>query len=140
MTATVRVLALAATLAAASCSASGPSAAGFASRAGVLACADVVAWGTVAATRPGPDGLEVTLDVQEWVHPARGAPDLTFVADDPAQEVGAPAWRPGADPVLVVLSDDAPASWWEPAEGREAVQQWRAAGSPRTPRTECEQA
>jgi hypothetical protein len=112
----------------------------FASYAGVLGCADVVAWGTVTGSTAVDEGLEVTFDVDEWVHPGTGSDSVTFVADDPQREVAAPAWPAAQDKVLVILSEVAPTARLDVAEGEQAVQQWRDAGSPRLSDDECGQA
>jgi RNA 3'-terminal phosphate cyclase len=105
-----------------------------------LACADLVAWGTIEARERVTDGLDVTLDVDEWVHPTTGGGRVTFTADDPAENVGAPEWDPSEQRVLVVVSDVAPAEWHAAAEGERAVKQWRDAGSPRLADEECQAA
>lgn len=113
---------------------------GFASFAGVLGCAELVVWGSVEAREPVAEGLEVTFDVDEWVHPSSGGERATFVADDPAAEVGAPDWDPSEQRLLVVLSKQAPPARYAVAEGERAVEQWRDAGSPRPPDEECRRA
>ena len=118
----------------------GPGAGGFASDAGVLACADVIAWSTVAASQPVTDGLEVTVEVEEWVYPSTGNDSVTFVADDPAEEVGAPVWEASGARLLIVLSENAPPSPMSADEGVRALQEWRNANSPRTPREQCARA
>ncbi len=134
----------AAVLVAAACSPAesggGSGTGGFASYAGVLGCADVIAWGTVAARQPVRDGLEVTVDVEEWVYPSTGSGRVTFVADDPAEEVGAPAWEVSGARLLIVLSENAPASPLSAEEGARALRDWRDANSPRTPRDQCARA
>lgn len=141
MTSKVRLsLVLAAVLAAAGCSSSQPATGGFASEVGVLGCADLVAWGTVAATEQVSERLEVTFDVDEWVIPSRGIESVTFLADDPANEVGAPPWPISDERVLVVISDHAPAARYVAVEGQQAVSQWRGAGGPRPPESECARA
>jgi hypothetical protein len=64
---------------------------------------------------------------------------VVFLADDPQRETGAPAW-PVGEPMLVVVSEHAPASATSPAQGAQDVAQWRAAGSPRSSRDECARA
>lgn len=128
-----------AVLTASACGASEPVSGSFASAAGVLGCADLVAWGTVDAASPVRDGLEVTFDVDEWVIPATGSDGVTFLADDPAKEVAAPGWE-ATGRVLVIVSDAAPAARYSAADGERAVRQWRDAGSPRPPREQCERA
>lgn len=130
-------LILAAALAAAGCSASQPPVGSFASEVGVLGCAELVAWGTVAATEQAGERLEVTFDVDEWVVPSRDSDSVTFLADDPANEVAAPPWPISDERVLVVVSDSAPATRYSRPQGERAVTQWREAGSPRTPGNEC---
>ncbi len=133
-----------AVLVAAACSTAEPGTgfgtAGFASDAALLACADVIAWGTVAASQAVVDGLEVTVDVEEWVYPSTGGDSDTFVADDPAEEVGAPAWEVSGARLLVVVSRHAPASPMSADEGARALRDWRDANSRRTPRDHCARA
>ncbi len=113
---------------------------GFASYAGVLGCADVVAWGTVTASAAVSEGLEVTFDVDTWVYPSTGTDSVTFLADDPAREVAAPGWQDSDEELLVIVSDTAPAQQLDASQGDEAVKQWRDAGSPRLPDEQCERA
>ena len=113
---------------------------GFASYSGVLACADLVAWGTVTDSVPVGEGLDVTVDVDQWVHPSTGADSVSFLADDPGREVAAPAWPPSDDRILVIVSDSAPTERLDAAPGARAVQQWRDAGSPRSADEECDRA
>lgn len=120
--------------------ASTQSAGGFASYAGVLGCADVVAWGSVKGSTAVDEGLEVSFEVDEWVYPGTGSDSVTFVADDPAREVAAPAWPASQEKLLVIVSEVAPTQRLDAAEGEQAVQQWRDAGSPRLPDEQCEQA
>ena len=122
------------------CSGSGPAISGFGSYAGVLGCAELVAWGTVTGSEPGTEGLQVTFDVQEWVHPESGGAAVTFVADDPAREVAAPTWGRSDETVLVIVSDIGPAERLGTEEGARAVAQWRDAGSTRTPAEQCDNA
>ena len=93
-----RALSVAAVLVPAGCSSgaslNGSATGGFASNVGVLGCAELVVWGGVEARDQVDEGLEVTFNVQEWVHPTSGGERVTFVADDPAVEVGAPEWDP----------------------------------------------
>ncbi|TFV59558.1 hypothetical protein E4P41_11615 [Geodermatophilus sp. DF01-2] len=117
----------------------GTAATGFASEVGVLGCANLVAWGTVAATESVPTGFGVTFDVDEWVHPAAGETPVVFLADHPDRQVGAPEW-PEAERMLVVVSGPAPATYYTVDHGAEAVAQWREAGSPRHSDEECARA
>ena len=112
MTVMLRRTACAVALAAVSagCGTSGPASGSFASFAGVLGCAELVARGTVAATAPANQRLDVTFDVDEWVVPSSGSTRIDFLADDPAREVGTPPWPVSDERVLVVLSDNAPAA------------------------------
>lgn len=132
-----RPLALLALTAVCACGGGAPPSPGFASMAGVLGCARTVVWAEVERVRPGGGGLEVALDAQEWVHPADGPAQLTVVADDPAREVGAPAWRPGPVRLLVVVPHDGPVQPYGADEGARAVRQWRDAGEPRPSAREC---
>ena len=54
------------------CSEPGSASAGFGSYAGVLGCAELVAWGTVTGSEPVTEGLEVAFVVKEWVYPGAG--------------------------------------------------------------------
>jgi hypothetical protein len=136
-----RALSVAAVLVIAGCSSSASpnvsATGGFASFAGVLGCAELVVWGSVEARDQVDEGLEVTFGVEEWVHPRTGGERTTFIADDPAVEVGAPEWDPSERRVLVVVSEQAPAARYAAAEGERAVGQWRDAGSPRLADEEC---
>ncbi len=111
---------------------------GFGSYAGVLGCAELVAWGTVTASGPVAEGLEVTLEVDGWVHPGSGGDIVTFLADDPARQVGAPSWPPSEERVLVIVSDTALAERLGSLEGERAVRQWRGDGSRRLPEEQCQ--
>ena len=122
------------------CSGSESASASFGSYAGVLGCAELVAWGTVTGSRPVTEGLAVTFDVQEWVYPTSGRAAVAFVADDPAREVAAPAWGRSEETVLVIVSDTGPTERLGTDEGARAVAQWREAGSPRTPAEQCDDA
>lgn len=113
---------------------------GLADNAGVLGCADFVAWGTVASTKAVQAGLKVTVDVQEWVYPSVGADRVTVIADDPAQQVGAPSWPAGRQRLLIVVSEVAPTQRYTAPDGEQAVKQWRDAGSPRLTKRQCDQA
>lgn len=113
------------------------SASGFSSQVGVLGCADFVVWGTVESVEPVADALEVTFDVEEWVSPSAGTSSVMFLADDPVKEVGAPAWEPSVEKVLVVASKD-PTQRYPLAYGQSAVSQWREAGSPIWPQERCD--
>jgi len=130
-----RALSVAAVLVIAGCgsgaSPDGSATGGFASFAGVFGCAETVVWGNISARDQADEGLEVTFDVEEWVHPRTAAEQIVVIADDPAVEVGAPEWDPSEQRILVVISEQAPAARYAEAEGERAVQQWRDAGSPR---------
>jgi len=136
-----RALSVAAVLVLAGCSSgasrSGSATGGFDSNVGVLGCAELVVWGSVEARDQVDEGLEVTFNVQEWVHPTSGGERVTFVADDAAVEVGAPEWDPSEQRVLVVNSELAPAARYAAVEGERAVEEWRNAGSPRLGDEEC---
>ena len=127
-------------LAAGACTEQGSGSAGFASYAGELGCADLVAWGTVTGSRPVTEGLAVAFDVSEWVYPDEGAAAVTFLADDPAREVAAPTWDASEQNVLVIVSDTGPTERLGADEGVRAVAQWREAGSARTPSEQCDTA
>lgn len=116
---------------------SGSANGGFASDVGVLGCAELVVWGSVEALEDVDDGLEVTVNVQEWVHPPSGGERVTFVADDPTVEVGAPEWGPPGPALLVVTSEVAPAARYGAVDGERAVEEWRNAGSPRLADEDC---
>ena len=134
------MLVVAAMLATGGCSESESTSASFASYAGVLGCAELVAWGTVTGSEPVPEGLAVTFDVREWVYPESGESAVAFVADDPAREVAAPTWGQSEETVLVIVSDTGPTQRLATDEGARAVAQWREAGSTRTPAEECDNA
>ena len=136
-----RALSVAAVLVIAGCSSGaspdGSATGSFASFVGVLGCAETVVWGNIEARDQVDERLEVTFNVEEWVHPRTGAEQIVVIADDPAVEVGAPVWDPSEQRVLVVVSDQAPAARYAAAEGERAVKQWRDAGSPRVADEEC---
>lgn len=127
-------------LATVACSAQESGSAGFGSYAGVLGCAELVAWGQVMGSAPVTEGLEVAFDVSEWIYPEAGGAAVTFVADDPAREVAAPTWEASENTVLVIVSDAGPPERLRADEGARAVAQWRDAGSARTPREQCDNA
>lgn len=112
---------------------------GFASGVGVLGCAETVVWGTVRAAHASDEGLRVTVDVDDWVIPAQGDAQTTFVADDPAGEVGAPSWQ-DVGPVLVIISPVAPPSHQSGTDAERMVQDWVEAGAPRLTGPECARA
>lgn len=122
------------------CSESESASAGFGSNAGLLGCAELVAWGKVTGSEPVSEGLEVGFAVEQWVYPEAGGVAVTFVADDPAREVAAPTWGASEETVLVIVSDVAPTQRLGAVDGARAVTQWREAGSARTPREQCENA
>lgn len=97
---------------------------------GVLGCATSAAWGQVTSVTPGADGLHVVLRVERWVVPGQKTDTVAFVADDPAREVGAPAWTVG-DRGLLVLLPATPPSLRGEAAGRSVEQAWRDAGARR---------
>lgn len=134
------VLVVTALLATGACSTQESENAGFASYAGVLGCAELVAWGKVTGSEPVTEGLEVAFDVSEWVYPEAGEAAVTFVADDPAREVAAPTWGASEETVLAVVSDTGPTERLGADEGVRAVAQWREAGSARTPKEQCDNA
>lgn len=113
--------------------------ASFASGAGVLGCAERALWGHVQLAQPADGRLKVTVEVDDWVIPENGGPRITFVADDPGQQVGAPSWRVTGR-VLVVVSPASPPSYSAGEEARRLVQDWTAAGYPRRPMQECKTA
>jgi len=108
----------------------------FATMAGVIGCAQSVVWGQVTAAEPVAGRLAVTVEVEEWLVPSTGGRILTFQADDPAREVGAPAWEP-AGKVLVIVPERDPAASYGPAEGEQAVEVWRGQGSRQLPDEQC---
>ena len=134
------MLVVTALLATGACSTQESGSAGFASYAGVLGCAELVAWGKVAGSEPVPEGREVTFDASDWVDPEAAGDTVTFVADDPAREVAAPTWGASEETVLVIVSDTGPTQRLGADEGVRAVAQWREAGSARTPREQCNSA
>lgn len=134
------MLVLTALLATGACSTQESGSAGFGSYAGVLGCAELVAWGKVTRSEPVTEGLEVSFDVSEWVYPEAGGAAVTFVADDPAREVAAPTWGASDETVLVIVSDTGPTERLGTDEGVRAVAQWREAGSARSPREQCDNA
>lgn len=133
-------LVVAVLLATGACGTQESSSASFASYAGVLGCAELVAWGKVTGSEPETEGLEVAFDVSEWVYPEAGGASVTFVADDPAREVVAPTWGASEETVLVIVSDTGPTERLSAGEGARAVAQWREAGSTRTPSEQCDNA
>jgi hypothetical protein len=113
-----------------SCAGNGSSdAAGLSSGAGVVGCADLVAWATVLSSGEVGKHLQVRVAVDEHVLPARGKSEVIFTADSPRREVGAPTWKT-TERMLVVLTPIAPASYYDSVEGELLVQEWRRAGSP----------
>lgn len=132
------LVAVAAVLAAAGCGGlhAAPASPSFASMAGVLGCADSVAWGRITAAEPVAGRLAVSVDVDEWLVPSTGGRTLTFLADDPAREVGAPAWQQ-RERVLVVVPERDPAAAYGSADGEQAVQVWRDDGSRRLSDEQC---
>lgn len=134
------ILAVTALLATGACDAQESESAGFASYAGVLGCAELVAWGKVTGSEPVPEGLAVAFDVSEWVYPEVGQAAVTFGADDPARQIAAPTWGTSEETVLVIVSDTGPTARLRTDEGMRAVAQWREAGSARTPGELCDNA
>lgn len=132
------MLLVAALLSTGACSTPESGSAGFASYAGVLGCAELVAWGTVSGSQPVAEGLEVAFNVEEWVYPEAGGAAVTFIADDPAREVAAPTWEASEATVLVIVSDTGPTEQLGAVEGARAVAQWRENGAARTPREQCD--
>ena len=137
---TALMLVVTAMLTTGSCSEPEPESAGFGSNAGLLACAELVAWGNITGSEPVSQGLKVGFAVEQWVYPQAGAVAVTFVADDPSREVAAPTWGASQETVLVVVSDVGPTQRLGAVDGARAVTQWREAGSVRTPREQCENA
>ena len=121
----------------AGCGGGSSTSADFGDLAGVLSCADLVVWGTVTSAVTGPRSLEVTVDVDQWVHPAAGAPQVVVLGDHLAELSGAQVWKVAPDRLLVVVSEDAPTAHYAEAEGERAVQQWRDRGSRRPSREHC---
>lgn len=101
---------------------------------GVLGCAASAAWGSVTTVTPQADRLRVVLTAERWVVPAQGDATVEFVADDPAAETGAPAWKPG-DRGLLVLDQDSPPALYADDIGTELEKAWRDAGARRL--TDC---
>ncbi len=93
-----RVLSVAAVLVLAGCSSgasrSGSATGGFDSNVGVLGCAELVVWGSVEARDQVDEGLEVTFNVQEWVHPTSGGERVTCVPTTRRWRLGLPSGTP----------------------------------------------
>lgn len=134
------ILIVSALLATGACSTQEAASGGFGSNAGLLGCAELVAWGKVTGSEPVTEGLEVAFDVSEWIYPESGGAAATFVADDPAREVAAPTWGASEETVLVIVSDVGPTQRLGAVDGARAVAQWREAGSARTPKEQCDNA
>lgn len=66
--------------------------------------------------------------MEEWVPPSTGSSLVTFLADDPVRELGAPAWA--EQDALVVVSEVGSPERLNASQGEQAVQQWRQAASP----------
>ncbi len=96
---------------------------GLGSAAAVVACSDHVFWGTVEGTTAEADGLHVTFQVDDWVRPASGDLRITLVADDPAENVGAPDWST-SERVLVLDGIDAPLDLLLGEVAKEIVAEW----------------
>jgi hypothetical protein len=75
---------------------------------GAVACARLIATGDITAVRPQNGKLLVTLRVLEYLKPSTGPAVQTFTADDPAREVGAPAWTVGRTVLVRVPANGDP--------------------------------
>lgn len=95
----------------------------------VVACSERLFWGTVEATAHASDGLHVTFHVDDWVRPALGPPEVTLVADDPDENVGAPDWST-TERVLVREGRDSPLDMLQGEVAEEIVTAWEQADSP----------
>lgn len=134
------ILVLTVLLATGGCSTQESASGGFGSSAGLLGCAELVAWGEVTGSEPVAEGLEVAFEVSEWVYPEAGGVTVTFLADDPAREVAAPSWGASEEAVLVIVSDVGPTQRLGAVDGARAVAQWREVGSARAPSEQCDNA
>ncbi len=99
---------------------------GLGSAAAVVACSDHVFWGTVEGTAVEADGLHVTFQVDDWVRPASGDSRITLVADDPAENVGAPDWST-SERMLVMDGRDSPLDMVLGEAADEVVAEWEQA-------------
>lgn len=98
------------------------------SAAAAVACSDHVFWGTVDGTAVQADGLHVTFQVDDWVRPASGDSLITLVADDPAENIGAPDWSTSKR-VLVMDGRDSPLDLLQGEVAEEMVTEWEKAGT-----------
>ncbi|SEL98685.1 hypothetical protein SAMN04515665_12530 [Blastococcus sp. DSM 46786] len=101
---------------------------GLASPEAVIACSDHVFWGTVRGTTERAGGLHVTFTVDDWVRPASGDLQVTLVADDPTENVGAPDWTT-SERLLVIDGRESPLEWIQGEAAEEFVAAWEAADS-----------
>lgn len=95
------------------------------SAAAAIACSDHVFWGTVEGTAVQADGLHVTFQVDEWLRPASGDSRITLVADDPAENVGAPDWSTSER--VLVMGTDSPLDLLQGVVADEMVAEWEQA-------------
>ena len=93
------------------------------SAAALIACSDHAFWGTVASTSQEADGVLVTFDIDEWVHPTSGPSQITLVADDPAEQVGAPEWTL-SERVFVLDGRDSPLDRYAAEEAETIITSW----------------
>lgn len=101
---------------------------GLGSAAAVVACYEHVFWGTVDGTAVQADGLHVTFQVDDWVRPASGDSRITLVADDPAENVGAPDWSTSKR-VLVTYGRDSPLDLLQGEVAEEMVAEGEQSGT-----------
>ncbi len=99
---------------------------GLGSAEAAVACSDHVFWGIVEGTAVEADGLHVTFQVDDWIRPASGDSRITLVADDPAENVGAPDWST-SERVLVMDGSDAPLDMVQGEAADEIVAEWEQA-------------
>jgi hypothetical protein len=99
---------------------------GLGSAAAAIACSDHVFWGTVEGTAVKADGLHITFQVDDWVRPASGDSRITLIADDPAENVGAPDWTT-SERVLVMDGTDSPLDLLQGEVAEEMVAEWEQA-------------
>ncbi|WP_324277253.1 hypothetical protein [Blastococcus brunescens] len=65
----------------------------------------------------------MTFDIEEWVHPISGPSQITLVADDPAQQVGAPEWTL-SERVFVLDGRDSPLDRYAAEEAETIITAW----------------
>lgn len=95
---------------------------------GLVSCAHSAAWGQVKTVTPEGGRLRVVVEADRWLVPESGAEAFAFLADDPATEAGAPAWRPG-DRGLLILDESSPPALYPDEAGQELERAWRDAGA-----------